>query len=83
MRTTVAIDDHLLERAKERARERNLTLGRLIEDALRRELASGESRPTGPTVPVFKGTGARPGVDLSSYRSIAEALDDDALDRIP
>ncbi len=76
MRTTVAIDDHLLARAKDRARERGTTLGKVIEDALRSELA----RPTGgdpPPIPVFRGGGGlRPGVDLSSNRAIQELLDE-------
>jgi hypothetical protein len=83
MRTTVSIDDALLERAKKRARERAITLGALIEDALRRELAADRAAPNGPPVPVFHGTGARPGVDLTSYRSIAEVLDEaEVLDRL-
>lgn len=75
MRTTVAIDDHLLARAKDRARERGTTLGRIIEDALRTELnrpASGDA----PPIPVFHGGGLRPGVDLSSNRAIQELLDE-------
>jgi len=39
MRTTLSVDDNLLAAAKRRARERGQTLGRVIEDALRRELA--------------------------------------------
>ena len=39
MRTTVSIADELLATARERARSRGQTLGELIEDALRREIA--------------------------------------------
>ncbi len=38
MRTTLNLDDHLMQRARERARQRGLTLTRLIENALAREL---------------------------------------------
>ena len=79
MRTTVAIDDHLLASAKDEARARGLTLGRLMEEALRHELArrsESESVPR-PAVPVFRGGGGvRPGVDISSNRALYEALDD-------
>lgn len=76
MRTTVAIDDHLLARAKDRARERGTTLGRVIEDALRTELSRHASEDP-PAIPVFRGGGGlRPGVDLSSNRAIQELLDE-------
>lgn len=83
MRTTVSIDDELLESAKRRAAERGKTLGQVLEDALRRELAA--PAPTErPTVPVFRGgTGPRPGIDLTSNRALHEALDEgvDPLER--
>ena len=72
MRTTVAIDDHLLLAAKAVARERGHTLSQLVEVALRRELAG----PSREAPPVFtEGTGARPDVDLRSNRVLAELLD--------
>jgi hypothetical protein len=75
MRTTVAIDDQLLKAAKTVAQRRGYTLGRLIEEALRRELArQGGVRP--PEVPVFRGgTGPRPGVDLRSNRAMVELVE--------
>jgi len=82
MRTTVSIDDELLAAARRRARERNQTLGQVVEAALRRELATKAAEP-GPRVPVFRGGGGiRPGVDLTSNRALAELLDEGAeLDR--
>jgi hypothetical protein len=75
IRTTVSIDDHLLDSAKRRARERGETLGHVIEAALRRELAQPE--PSEPVeVPVFRGgDGPLPGVDLRSNRALRELLD--------
>jgi len=75
MRTTVAVNDHLLAEAKRRARERGETLGQVIEGALRRELA--EQAPTEPiAVPVFRGgSGPLPGVDLRSNEALREVLD--------
>ena len=75
MRTTVSVDDHLLDGAKRRARERGQTLGQFIEDALRRELvAPARGGPT--AIPVFRGEGGlSPGVDATSNRALHEALD--------
>lgn len=83
MRTTVSIDDHLLAAAKRRARERGQTLGRVVEDALRRELGS-ESQDDPPPVPVLRGGGGpRPGIDMTSNRAIRELLDEDTpLDQL-
>jgi hypothetical protein len=75
VRTTIAINDRLLIAAKKAARHRGYTLGRLIEEALRRELAQhGGVRP--PEVPVFRdGTGPQPGVDLRSNRALLELVE--------
>lgn len=75
MRTTIAVDDHLLAAARLRARERSQTLGQVVEDALRRELA--EPVPAGALeVPVFRGgDGPVPGIELTSNRALREALD--------
>jgi hypothetical protein len=77
MRTTLAVDDHLLAAAKRRARERGQTLGQVVEDALRRELSTAPE-PAPVELPVFRGgDGVRPGVDPSSNRALREALDAD------
>ncbi|WP_300007909.1 hypothetical protein [Pseudonocardia sp.] len=79
MRTTVTISDELLEAARLRARERGVTLGAVIDAALRREFAASTRHTERPVVPVFRGgTGPRRGVDLTSNRALIEALDDDA-----
>jgi hypothetical protein len=76
MRTTVAVDDHLLDAAKRRARERGQTLGQVVEAALRRELA--EPAAAAPIeVPVFHGSGGPlPGIDLRSNRALRERLEE-------
>jgi Ribbon-helix-helix protein, copG family len=77
MRTTVALDDHLLEAAKRRARERGQTLGQVMETALRRELAEPTASES-VEVPVFRGgKGPLPGVDLRSNRALLELFDRD------
>ncbi|MDY7102699.1 MAG: antitoxin [Actinomycetota bacterium] len=83
MRTTVNIDDELLVAAKARATAKGITLGQMIERAVRRELAVDAPTP-GPPIPVFTGgTGPRPGLDLTSNRAVFEALDEGLdLDRL-
>ena len=77
MRTTVTISDELLEAARRRARESGQTLGDVIDAALRRDLFEMEApQAAGRKVPVFRrGTGPRPGIDLSSNSALHEALD--------
>lgn len=77
MRTTVSIADELLAAARRLARDRGQTLGEVIDAALRRELSEAGHIGERPPVPVFRrGTGARPGLDLTSNRSLYEALDE-------
>lgn len=77
MRTTIAIDDHVLREAKRLASERGVTLGEFVEEHLREGLArtTDPKRPTGP-IPVFRGRGGlRPGVDITSNALLLEALE--------
>ncbi len=84
MRTTVSIDDELLAAAKRRARVRGVTLGAVVEAALRRELSASPPATKAPPLPVFRGgSGPRPGLDLTSNRALHEALDAELdLDRL-
>jgi hypothetical protein len=78
MRTTIGLDGNVLMAAKRRARQLGLTLGQLVEAALRRELARAPRPGDRPKVPVFeRGTGLRPGIDATSTRELLEALDRD------
>ncbi|MFT4011658.1 MAG: hypothetical protein QM655_16630 [Nocardioidaceae bacterium] len=64
MRTTVAIDDNLLEEAKLWAHERHLTLGQLVEESLRLRMLTDEEEPRAfVPLPVFQGSGLLPGAD--------------------
>ncbi len=78
MRTTLSIDDRLLEEAREAAHRRGVTLGTIVEDALRRELNGARVVEDGPPIPVFRGGGGvLPGVDVASTRAILAVLDGD------
>ena len=76
MRTTISIDDHILHAAKQRALERQTTLGGVIEDALRLALDPRvqEHAATTSTLPVSaRSGGTRPGIDITRGRSTARS----------
>ena len=79
MRTTVRIDDALLERAKRRAAAQGATLGSYMEEALRQHLSSLPTPHQDVDLPVFDGGadgGLHPGIDPASNRALYEALDE-------
>lgn len=79
MRTTVRLDDALLERAKREARKRGQTLTALMEQGLRLVLASGGRKAKRERVelPVCTtGGGLLPGVDLDDSASVLDAMED-------
>jgi hypothetical protein len=79
MRTTVRLDDALLEQAKRFAAERHQTLTELFESALREKLARGATSPkrrrTIP-LPTFSGRGVRAGIDLHDHAALLDAMDE-------
>ncbi|MBX3068608.1 MAG: antitoxin [Microbacteriaceae bacterium] len=75
MRTTISIDDSLLDRAKHKAQELGQTLGQYVESAIQRDLVHAQSAVK-VKLPVFtKGTGMRKGLNPSSNRALYDALD--------
>ena len=78
MRTTVSIEDHLLDQAKQAALEQKCSLGEVIENSLRLALAAQEKRKqAGFSKPLktFRGTGVQPGVDLSSSAALLDTME--------
>ena len=77
MRTTIRIDDNLLQQAKREAARRGTTLTALVEDALRAALA----RRPGPSgrervhLVTFKGRGVLPGVDLDDSAGLLDLME--------
>ena len=70
MRTTIDIDDELLQAVQ--ARGTPDTLKTMIEQALRAFLAA-QRPPTvqePPPIPVFRGRGVQPGVDLTNNAAL-------------
>jgi hypothetical protein len=81
MRTTVSISDSLLDLAKKSSRERRLTLGQVIEEALRTTLVVRPKASLGRTKPVlvtYRGSGLRDGVDLNSSTSLLETMESES-----
>ena len=78
MRTTVRLDEALLERAKREAARRGETLTALIERGLRLVLASPQARRERRYVrlPVSKaGGGTLPGVDLDDSAALLDIVE--------
>ena len=78
MRTTISIDDHLLRAAKQRALEREMTLGSVIEDALRLALdPARDNRQSPAPLPLSKRRGGtRPGVDVADGVRLRDLMDE-------
>lgn len=76
MRTTVTIDDDLLAGAKALALETRRSLGDVLDDALRLLMTRRDDCANAEVeLPVFGGSGLRPGVDLEDKDALAELLD--------
>jgi hypothetical protein len=78
MRTTVRLDEDLLRAAKQRAVQTGRTLTAVIEEALRRLLATSEEQHTVGSVelPVFRGRpGLRPAVDLDDSAGLLDLME--------
>jgi len=78
MRTTVRLDDALLQQARRAASARGQTLTSLIEQGLRLALARSSPAVQRPEVrlPVCKaGGGTLPGVDINSNSALLDLLD--------
>lgn len=77
MRTTLTIQDALLRRAKQASLERNLTVGEVVEEALRLTLgAQAKGRPVQRRkLKTFCGDGLQPGVDLTSSAALLEVME--------
>jgi hypothetical protein len=75
MKTTIDISDHLLNRGKELAREKNTTLKELIEEGLQLVLAAHAARKPHPIEPViFGGQGLSPEFRGKSWAEIRDTI---------
>jgi hypothetical protein len=76
MRTTLNLDDQLLIAAKHRAVEENVSLARVIENALRDTFAKPMALRETIRLITACGPGVKPGVDLDHTQSLQEIMDD-------
>ena len=71
MRTTIDINDELLRAAKAHAAGERKTLKATVEQALRELLAGPRQAVCDvPPIPVFRGRGVQPGVDLTDNAAL-------------
>ena len=79
MRTTVRLDDALLEQAQREARRRGQTFTALMTEGLRLILAKGTAAPKRHLVvlPTCKaGGGTLPGVDLNDSAALVDIMEE-------
>ncbi len=78
MRTTIQLDDQVLKEFKAIASATGRTLGSVIEEALREKLARRRSAEAEDPIelPVFKGDGLQPGVDLDDSSSLLDLMEE-------
>lgn len=80
MRTTISIDDRLLAQAKLEALERGTTLGAVVEDALRMNLAHKDHASGGPFhLTTVGGRGLQRGVDINDSAGLLDLMEEDVL----
>lgn len=78
MRTTVRLDEALMERARQEAARRGMTLTSLIEQGLRLALRRPLKHPQRDSVSLpecHAGGGVLPGVDLNDSASLLERME--------
>ena len=82
MRTTVRLDDELIEQLKAKARRENISLTRLLNralrDGLRAQRKGGSRRPSYREQPLPMGPAK---VDLTKALALAAALEDEEIVR--
>jgi len=82
MRTTVRLDDELLEQLKARSRKENVSLTRALNGALRRGLRAPEPRRAPRRAYREKPAAMGPAqVDLTKALALAAALEDEEIVR--
>lgn len=78
MRTTVTIQDSLLEEAKDLAHERKCTLGKIIEEALQISFSRQNKTNSVAHSPIvtFKGKGPLAGVNIDSNADLIDSMEE-------
>lgn len=79
MRTTIQLDDHLHELARQYALASGRTFASLVEEALREKLLKRDTKPKKVRVKLrtVGGQGIQPGVDLDNNAALLDVMDTD------
>ncbi len=77
MRTTIRLDDQLLEKAKQYALAHGTTFTAIVEDALREKLMcrTAVKKQAKIRLKTVKGKGVNPGIDLDDSSSLLDIMD--------
>lgn len=77
MRTTIRLDDQLLEKAKQYALAHGTTFTAIVEDALREKLMARPpaKKQSNTKLKTVNGNGVNPGIDLDDSASLLDAMD--------
>jgi hypothetical protein len=79
MRTTITIDDHLLDEVRRRAADRRQTVSQVIEDSVRESLLRGRDERARPfTVRPVDAGGVQHGVDLDDNAALLALMNDES-----
>lgn len=74
MRTTISLDEGVYRRVRELAERRGKSIARTIEDLLREALAPAADADS-PALPLHRGNGPRPGVDIADREQLYDLMD--------
>ncbi len=78
MKTTLNIDDSVIQRLREEAARRGTTMSALVEAGLRRVLAAPEAdEPTGDMAPLPSWNGGDELVDISDRDALYRAMEEE------
>jgi len=76
MRTTLTIDDELMRKLKKKAAESGKTITKVVEEALRKEIAGEAPKQSGFQLKWLTVAGrVRPGVDLADRDSLYHVME--------
>ncbi len=77
MRTTIRLDDQLLEKTKQYALAHGTTFTAIVEDALREKLITRPAIKKTALIKLktIKGNGLNPGIDLDDSASLLDVMD--------
>jgi hypothetical protein len=77
VRTTITIDDHLLDEVRQVAAARRQTVSQVIEESVRESLLRRGSKSREPYEPrTFHAGGYQAGVDLDDNAALLELMDE-------